>query len=169
MRWLGWATFALVVVTLGGVFAMSPRDDVPERPDAIVILGGSAVERTALGLELRDRHGGLLVLPPSIVPHAASLGVHCGGDVICTTPDPDTTAGEARVVAELAAEHGWDELAVATTRFHSTRARVLFRQCLGDRVNVVGAPRPDGSTVGPLKYLREIAGIVVGTTVRRPC
>ena len=160
---------ALAMALAVGAFAMFPRDDVPDRPDAIVVLGGSAAERTALGLELHGRYGGALVLPPSIVGYAASLGVRCGGEVICTTPDPDTTAGEARVVAELAADRGWDEVAVATTRFHTTRARVLFRQCLGEGVSVVGAPRADGSRVGPVKHLREVAGIVVGVTVQRAC
>ena len=70
-------------------------------------------------------------------------------------------------LVELADEHGWDEVVVVTSDFHTARSRLLFRQCLGDRVAVVGASR-EGS-VGFRQQLTEVAGIVVGATIRRAC
>jgi uncharacterized SAM-binding protein YcdF (DUF218 family) len=168
MRWVLWGTAALILLATVTTAAMWPRDDVPHDPDAVVVLGGAGPERARLGIELRDRFATTLVLSTSAMHFAREEGIGCSADVICIfKPQPETTIGEARRVAELADEHGWDRITVVTTRFHTTRARVLFRQCLGDDVAVVGA-EPGGGR-GLRTYLEETAGTIAGLTFRRAC
>jgi uncharacterized SAM-binding protein YcdF (DUF218 family) len=168
LRWVAWGAGALVLVTGVTTFAMWPRDDIPREPDAVVVLGGAGPERAQLGIELRDRYDAALVLSTSAINFARDQGVDCGPNVICVFRlDPENTTGEARRVAELAREHGWDHVTVVTTRFHTTRARVLFRQCLGDDVTVVGAVAVGGR--GLRTYVEETAGTVAALTFRRAC
>lgn len=148
-------------------FVMWPRDDLPGDPDAVVVLGAAGLERALLGIELVERHGGQLVLSASAIDAGERLGLTCGREAICIQPEPVTTVGEARAVAALADEQGWDRVTVATSRFHTTRSRVLFRQCLEDQVSVVGTPRPDGRTLEV--HLEEVVGTLGGLTVRRAC
>lgn len=160
---------ALVVtcIAAGATVAMWPRDDVPDQPDAIVVLGGGGSERVQLGIELRDRYDATLVLSASAWGYGYNLGLRCDVDAICVRPYPPTTSGEASTIAAVAESYAWDHVTVVTTRFHTTRSRVLFRQCFGDRVSVVGA-RP-AAPRGFTTYVRETVGTLAALTVRRAC
>lgn len=171
----GVVRWGVVIVVLGLApavvltIAVLPRDDVPREPDAVIVLGGAGVERAALGLALSRQHDAVLVLSSSAAYYGVrELGLECGVDAMCVDPDPENTQGEARLAHDLAAEHGWDHVTVATSRFHTSRARILFRQCLGDRVSVVGAPG-SGHRTTPLTLAREALGIVAAWTVQRAC
>jgi hypothetical protein len=165
---IGGLTLLSGVIAAGSAALVWPRNDVPRAPDAIVVLGGGGGERAALGVTLRDRFSVPLVLSASAWGAGYNLGLRCGEDgVICVRPATSSTRGEARAIAELADRQGWDEIAVATTDFHTARARVLFRQCFDDRVTVVGAP-PDRRR-GPSTYAREVVATVAALTVRRAC
>lgn len=161
-------SLAVAATAVVAARAMAPRDDVVDSPDAVAVLGGAGQERADLGIELRQRYGVPLILSSSAQRFALRRGVDCR-TAICIRTDPETTAGEARGIADLANEHGWDEVVVVTTDFHTTRARILFRQCLGDRVRVVGASPEDGRGPGLRRWLNEVGGIVAGTTFRRAC
>jgi uncharacterized SAM-binding protein YcdF (DUF218 family) len=169
----GLAAAALLVVvgaSVAGAAWLWPRDDVVMASAAVVVLGGAGAERTELGRELATEHAAVLVLSSSAQHFGAELGLDCDVEVVCLDPVPETTRGEARAVAALATERGWDHVAVATSRHHTSRARLLFRQCLGERVSVVGATRPDGSWwPGMWGALREAVGAIVGVTVQRAC
>jgi uncharacterized SAM-binding protein YcdF (DUF218 family) len=158
----------LVLVPVGALLAWwtAPRDDPLGSPDAIVVLGGAGEERARLGAQLHERHGVRLVLSSSAEAFGAELGYHCP-PALCITTEPETTAGEARDVARLADRHGWQHVAVATSDFHTARARMLFRQCLGDRVAIVGAPA--SKPRGVEGRLKELAGMVAGSTFDRAC
>jgi uncharacterized SAM-binding protein YcdF (DUF218 family) len=166
-RRVGTMALILTCIVAGTTIAMWPRDDIPNQPDAIVVLGGGRAERVQLGIELRDRYDATLVLSASAWGYGYNLGLRCDVDAICVRPYPATTTGEASTIAALAESYGWDHVTVATTRFHTTRARVLFRQCFGDRVSVVGARPTESRGVGT--YLRETAGTLAALTVRRAC
>jgi uncharacterized SAM-binding protein YcdF (DUF218 family) len=170
-QWLAVAAGLLALVVIVVVAAAWPRDDEPADPDAVVVLGGAGPERVELGIELRDRYDAVLVLSSSAINFGREAGVDCQNDpaIRCLYPQPATTLGEARSVAQLADEQGWDHVTVATARFHSTRARVLFRQCLGDRVSVVGAPPRPGQRRGPVEYLNEFVGTLAAMTYDRAC
>jgi hypothetical protein len=159
------STLAVAYVTA----VLWPRNDVPRDPDVVAVLGGAGLERARLGDQLRLRHDATLVLSAQAIDYATSyLGIRCGVDARCIDPAERSTAGEARAIAALADAEGWRHVTVATSRFHSTRARVLFRQCLGDRVTVVGA-RPTDHHRGPGTYLREAVGTLAAITVQRAC
>jgi uncharacterized SAM-binding protein YcdF (DUF218 family) len=164
----------VALVLLGALaltIALWPRDDVPDEPDAVVVLGGGGAERAELGIELRERYGTVLVLSSSSRYYAARRGEDCDADdTICFEPDPPTTIGEARNVADLAADRGWDHVTVATSSFHTSRTRTVFEQCLGDdAVTVVGAPSPDGPAFVLRRELREALGLLASWTIERAC
>jgi uncharacterized SAM-binding protein YcdF (DUF218 family) len=164
----------LAVAMLAGLLAISvligflmvPRDDAVGSPDAIVVLGGAGSERAELGIHLHETYGVPLVLSSSAQDFAEDRGYGCP-PAICILTDPETTLGEAREISELANERGWNRITVVTTRFHTTRARLLFRQCLGDRVSVVGARA--GSGPGLPRWVNEVGGVVIGSTFDRAC
>ena len=167
---LGAAGLALVL-SGAAVAALWPRNDVPRDPDAVVVLGGAGYERAELGIELAEHYDATLVLSSSAINFGRERGADCQHDpaILCLYPQPATTAGEARTVAALVEERDWDHVTIATSDFHTTRARVLFRQCLGDRVTVVGARPSERWVRGQRTYFREAAGTVAALTVRRAC
>jgi uncharacterized SAM-binding protein YcdF (DUF218 family) len=165
------AWLSLVPLAMGAVvLVLWPRNDVPRDPDAVIVLGGAGYERIDLGIELRERYDAVLVLSASAVRYGAARGFECGRDAICLGPTEWTTAGEARAAKQLLDAEGWDHITVATGRFHTTRARLLFRQCLGERVTVVGAPPyPGDDRRGLHSYVAEASATVAALTVRRAC
>jgi uncharacterized SAM-binding protein YcdF (DUF218 family) len=163
------SAIAAGVLLLTGYLVFAPRDDDPRDPDVVVVLGGAGVERTRLGIELANRYDAELVLSSSQIHYGRRLGLECGVHVRCMYPEPETTRGEAMTVGDLAEAEGWNHVTVATSRFHTTRARTLFRQCLGDHVTVVGARPPGGSDVRFIRRLREAAGTIAAWTVQRAC
>ena len=167
---LGAAGLALVL-SGAAVAALWPRNDVPRDPDAVVVLGGAGYERAELGIELADRYDAMLVLSSSAINFGRERGADCQHDpaILCLYPQPATTAGEARTVAALVEERGWGHVTVATSDFHTTRARVLFRQCLGDRVSVVGARPSESWARGLPTHVAEAAATVAALTTRRAC
>ena len=159
------ALLALLVVV--ALLALVPRhDEVPAEVDAVIALGGSP-GRVTLAAEVAEHHDATLVLSAGSIIHGHARGIICA-QVVCLRPDPLTTAGEARGMAALADEHGWETIVVATSRFHVNRSRLLFRQCLDD-VAVVGTDA-DPWTDAPLRTtLRELVGMAAGLTVVRAC
>lgn len=173
-RIIGWLALtavlggALVVVALG-LYVM-PRDDVPRDPDVVVVLGGAGSERAELGIELAETYDVPLVLSSSASYFGERQGRTCGVDATCFEPEPANTAGEAENVAAMAAEQGWEHITVATSAFHTSRSRFLFRQCLGEeRVSVVGAVAPTRRETNPQLMGREALGVVAGATIARAC
>ena len=170
MSRLGLVVLALTIAA-GVAFAafMVPTDDVPRSPDAVVVLGGAGDERATLGIELADRYDAELVFSSNAALFGAQQGRRCGRDAVCFEPVPANTAGEARNVAALAETQGWDHVTVVTSDFHTSRSRFLFRQCLDDRVTVVGGSRDDRPRIHVPLLLREAVGVVAGATIRRAC
>ena len=165
------APFVLGLLTAVPVFmVLFPHDDDPRSPDGVVVLGGVGQERADLGIELSKSYDVPLVLSSSATWFAKERGYRCSlGNALCLARPrfAESTGEEARYTAEFVAERGWDHVTVVTSSHHTPRARILFRQCLPDQVSVVGAPRPDGASVG--EQIREVAGIVAALTIRRGC
>lgn len=160
----------LVLLALMLILLLWPRDDRPRQPDAIVVLGGGGPERAELGIALQAEYDADLVLFAYARMFAERLGVECGPRIICLEPDPWSTIGEALVTRAVMAERDWQHVTVVTNRFHATRARVLFQQCLGHRVSVVRAEDPyDGRNIHAGTYRHEALGILAAWTLRRAC
>lgn len=170
---------ALAVLS-AGIAAVPDLDEVGD-VDAVVVLGGGGGERLDLGRELATEHAVPLVLAGDSIGEAALGGLTCDGTlpeippntpvaVRCVTSDPMTTAGEAAATATLAAEQGWDRIAIATTDFHVDRSRTLFAQCLGwDAIDVTGAADDAPLALELYRRPRELLGRLAAVTVRRAC
>jgi uncharacterized SAM-binding protein YcdF (DUF218 family) len=167
----GIVVLAWVVATVRIVFV--PAEDVPGRADAVVVLSGSKHERLDRGLQLvRQGVAPVLVISGGFdarQPRASRL-CHEGGEgftVACFTPDPDSTRGEAEQVSSLARKHGWRRVLLVTSRFHVTRARMLFDRCLEGDVDAVGVDYPWTSV--PTAVAGEWVKLGLSLTVRRGC
>ncbi|MGH3017558.1 MAG: YdcF family protein [Gaiellaceae bacterium] len=175
MRWilivLGVLVLAWVGATLRLVFF--PVEDDPGKADAVVVLSGSKHERLDRGLELvRGDVAPVLVISGGLDPRQPRANELCRDDgegfsVTCFTPDPDSTRGEARQVADLASERGWKRVLVVTSRFHVTRARMLFDRCLDADVDAVGVDYPWTSV--PAAVAGEWLKLGLSETVSRGC
>jgi uncharacterized SAM-binding protein YcdF (DUF218 family) len=169
---VAWLVVIAFVAVAGLALYVMPRDDrVPPSADVVVVLGGAGPERAELGIELADEHDLDLVLSSSASIFARWQGRACNEDAICFEPSPENTAGEAQNMARMAEERGWEHVVVATSNFHTSRSRMLFRQCLGaDRVTVIGRTAADrASDTTPRLMLREATGVVAGLTIARAC
>jgi hypothetical protein len=169
-RWvlLGVAVLAVTTVAVPTVLVFFPTDDdIVSSTDAVVVLGGAGQERADRGIELVERLQVPLVLSSSAMHFGYLRGYRCFVNAHCLVPIPQNTADEARAVATLLRSEGLDHVTVVTSSHHTARARLLFRQCLGDAVAVVGAPRPGGPSLNA--RIREVVGMLAGATVRRAC
>jgi uncharacterized SAM-binding protein YcdF (DUF218 family) len=145
------------------------QSDPPAHADAIVVLSGDK-KRLRPALEL-VRRGVAPVLAISSVKRTRhwqqAFHLCATGRAICFDAEPFSTQGEARVVARLARERHWRSLVVVTSRFHVTRAHMLFRRCWHGSLWVVGT----GSTWWrlPEEWVSETGKLLVQLTAQRGC
>lgn len=144
------AGLALVVAWLALCirFVAHPRIDPVEHVDAMYVIGpvetrwpealargDEGVAPVVLATRSIDRTTGEAFFPPD-------CGEQRNGYIVtCVTPDPYTTRGEARLLAEQVREHGWTHVAVFTSTAHAARARMLMERCVPARVSVWDYPR----------------------------
>lgn len=150
-----------------------PREDSPERADAIVVLSGSRDYRLPRALELmRAGVAPTLVISNGQDPRWRQASRLCADGhqsfrVVCFIPEPDSTQGEAEGVARIAAQRDWRTVALVTSRFHVTRARMLFERCFSGNVDVVGTDSPP--LYLPLNLFWESGKLAYQLTVQREC
>jgi uncharacterized SAM-binding protein YcdF (DUF218 family) len=155
---------------------LRPRVDAPPpHADAVIVLSGDRNVRLAPGIRLVQR-GVAPVLAISGARQdprwrkAARLcrqGRVAGARVICFEPRPFSTRGEARAIARLARQHGWNAVVVVTSTFHVTRARLLFRRCYRGRLWMIGTPTPWWRL--PEEWAFETGKLAVQLTAERAC
>jgi uncharacterized SAM-binding protein YcdF (DUF218 family) len=161
-----WIAFCLVF------FVWSPwATSDPARADAIVVLSGGR-ERLPAALTLA-RRGVAPVLAISTVsrtPHfplgreLCRAGRYEGVRVVCFDAVPYSTVGEA----DAARQHGWSRIVVVTSRFHTTRAHMLFRRCDPDaHVELVGTDTTWWKL--PRDWASETAKLAYQLTAQRGC
>ncbi|MEZ5408859.1 MAG: YdcF family protein [Acidimicrobiales bacterium] len=171
----GWAAATAVL------FVMRDDADRPLAPaDAVVVLAGGRSERLDHGLRLAASGAApVLVISNGDEPDWPEARAICRGgpglptgvEVLCPRPDPQRTAGEATMVARLAAERGWRRVVVVTSDFHALRSRLWFERCAAGafEVEVVGVDsRYDLAQVWG-RALREQVGLLAAVTVQRGC
>jgi uncharacterized SAM-binding protein YcdF (DUF218 family) len=149
-RWRAAAAALIIVVALlciatGPLFIWPPGQGMPARVDAIVVLGGQG-NRLGKGLELaRQGRAPVLVISRGL-PHPVPGSV-CGLrsrtlTVICFSPRPRTTQGEAEFVSRLANRYHWRSVVLVVTPDQVIRARIRFERCYAGQVYAVTTPLP---------------------------
>lgn len=153
------------------LFHDPPLDPVG-RADAVVVLAGAAEERLPLGQDLVDDGvADELVLSSTGLPGNAAADAVCAEDrprTTCFVPDPLTTRGEARAVAALARDNGWDEIVVVTSTYHVTRASMHLAQCSEAEITMAGS-EPDLGAVGWLGRFVEESAALTASVLRPAC
>lgn len=149
-----------------------PREDEPRRADAVVVLSGARKTRLAKGLDLvRAGVAPTLVISDGRAPGWVDGNRLCGGrasfEVVCFRPRPYSTHGEANDIARLARRHGWRSLVVVTSRYHVTRARMLFRRCTEAEVSGAAASTSPAAMAMNLPF--EWGKFLWQLTVERDC
>jgi uncharacterized SAM-binding protein YcdF (DUF218 family) len=147
------ALIGIVVLVAGlgaPLYVVPPVAAVPERADAVFILGPARAERFELARQLIDDGvtDRMIVSVPADVlesPRESGRYRNCnlpGGDVVCVDAEPSTTRGEAQLLAALAGEQGWDSVIVITRTPHIARTRVLFERCFDGAIAVIDSGEP---------------------------
>jgi uncharacterized SAM-binding protein YcdF (DUF218 family) len=164
-----WVAFCLVF------FTWSPwAGSAPAHADAIVVLSGGR-ERLPPALDL-VRRGVAPTLAISSVsrtrpwPLADRLCAarrYARARVICFETSPYSTRGEAEEVAHLAFVRHWTRVVVVTSRFHVTRAHMIFRRCYHGALWMVGVPRTWWKL--PVEWVSETGKLLYQLTVQRSC
>lgn len=141
LRGLGAAALGLLAIwlLLNAGYIWFPRSDAPARADVVIVIGGgNEAARVERGVSLVERgYAPLLFTDDNEIRRH---GCHSPVPTRCFAPDPDTTRGEARVVAASAAALGWRDVVLVLSRDQATRARIRFRRCYHLGLRVVTVP-----------------------------
>jgi uncharacterized SAM-binding protein YcdF (DUF218 family) len=150
-----------------------PSTNDAGRADAVVVLDGGSGERLDRARALMARG----IAPTLAISTGRDGDVDEAGDlctkrqqfeVVCFSPRPDSTRGEARALAALARRNGWNDVVLVTSTYHVTRARILVERCFAGRVDVVAASPPRRPLHWVAAVVHEWAGMLE-TTIRRGC
>jgi uncharacterized SAM-binding protein YcdF (DUF218 family) len=151
-----------------------PSSADPGKADAVVVLSGGRDTRLDPALRLMQRD----VAPVLVISGAAfdtrwkkarNLCAHGarGFRVLCFNPNPYSTRGEARQIARLAEQHGWQRIDVVTSRYHIFRARLVIERCYHRRLAMIGTDYPLRTAV--TSWLSEWGKLAVQLTAERSC
>lgn len=112
-----------------------PQTDPVEQVDAVYVIG-PVETRIGETLALMDTGVAPVLLATTSVDRFGRTYAteHCGTStatyrVECVLPDPYTTQGEAQLLGEQVAKHGWTRVAVLTSTPHLARTRLLMERC----------------------------------------
>jgi uncharacterized SAM-binding protein YcdF (DUF218 family) len=137
--------FAGISVLIAYLFVWPDLPPLPQRADVIVQLGGPG-NRRPVTLNLA-RHGRAPLVAVSVsLDEVNTKWCHKGrlGDVsvVCFHSEPFTTRGEARAIAEMAAQHRWRSVILVTTPDQASRAALRVSRCFDGKVFVATARLP---------------------------
>jgi len=143
-----------------------PSTSTLHRADAIVVFAGGNGERLNKGLALA-REGYAPILVASTGPDQLCTA-RLSFSVICFSPAPKTTRGEAEAIGRLAREHHWKRLILVTSTYHVTRARLLLDRCHGGSIEVALVP-PHQGFIGWLGAVTHEWGGLAKAMLERSC
>jgi len=169
------AAAAVWIVLCLVFFTWSPWESgAPTKADVVVVLSGGR-ERLppALALIRRGVAKTLAISSVSRTPRwplghrLCAARRYAGATVLCFNANPYSTRGEAEAVARLARARGWTRVVVVTSRFHITRAHLVFRRCYHGGLWFVGVSRTWWKL--PAEWVNETGKLVYQLTVQRTC
>jgi uncharacterized SAM-binding protein YcdF (DUF218 family) len=152
------------------------NESPPAHADAVVVLAGGGNHRLDPALKLVQRGVAPVLAISSAFKDPKWRKAHrlCRGEdgptrfhVLCFLAVPYSTRGEARTVARLAREHGWQRIVVVTSTYHVTRARMLFRRCYHGQLWTVGTSSPWPYL--PEEWVSETGKLTVQALAERSC
>jgi hypothetical protein len=119
-----------------------PDLNAPTRADAIIVLGGNGAGPEDRGIQLAEE-GYTPTLVFSLVPSQACAHSDIARITVrCFRADPQTTQGEARVIAALAHREHWTRILVVMPTTQASRARLRIGRCYSGQVLEVGVADP---------------------------
>jgi uncharacterized SAM-binding protein YcdF (DUF218 family) len=153
------APLVLVFCVMTAVLFVYPDVNAPERSDAIVVLGGHGAPAFDKGEQLA-REG---YAPALVFSLQTSMDCHRYRSylaprlprlkVMCFTPIPQSTQGEARSIARLARQLGWTRIIVVLPTTQATRARLRIGRCYpGQVLEVAFSPEGVGEWLYQFAY-----------------
>jgi uncharacterized SAM-binding protein YcdF (DUF218 family) len=164
------------LVACAVVFVWPPAASSPRRVDAVVVLSGGGDSRLDPAVTLMRRHVAplLVISSPTQDTKSRSAQRMCRARphaypfrVLCFEASPYSTRGEARAIGRLAHTHNWKRLAVVTSAYHVTRARMLVQRCYPGDVSMVGTRSTWWKL--PEEWAFETGKLLVQLTLRRGC
>lgn len=145
-----------------------PASDGPGPADAVVVLGGQEYKARLATADVM-----LAKFPGSVVVVSIPGGIQCPSQppgasaILCFSPDPSTTQGEARMASKLAAKYGWKTMEVVTTADQVWRAKLRFSRCWAGSLTVVRSNSSIYSRMRAVPY--ETAATIKAETLQRGC
>ncbi|MGI5242952.1 hypothetical protein [Dactylosporangium sp. CA-139066] len=138
-------TLAAASATIARLFVWPDLPPLPARADAVVELGGPG-ERRPVALDLVRQGRAPLAAISVSVDEVDTTWCYKGRldnvPVTCFHPDPYTTRGEARAIADMARERGWRSVILVTTPDQASRAILRLSRCYDGQIFVATAPLP---------------------------
>ena len=120
-----------------------PAQGMPAGVRVAVVLAGPG-NRLPLALQLARQHR-VSTLVVSQGEHG--YGGSCppampGVKILCFSPSPGNTRGEAEFIGRLASRDHWGSVVLVTSRAQDTRARIIMGRCFSGSVYVITASLP---------------------------
>lgn len=150
--------------------------DEVEPADAVVMFAGGTGERLDAVLALMERNvAPTLVLPNGTIPRWVRGNRLCAGEagvdfeVICPSPDPDNTRGEAHSIAAVAADRGWTSLIMVTSNYHVVRAHLRLSRCFDGEIQRVNAGQNRSRSAALSLIGHEWLGLAQAQLSQRDC
>ncbi len=168
---------AVLIIMLAGFSVATgrlfiwPAQGMPDRVDAIVVLGGPG-DRLGKGMELAQQGRAPVLAVSRGLPDDRLLARVCGQRgrayrLICFLPEPGTTRGEAESVGRLTKQYHWRSVVLVTTPDQDTRARIWFRRCFAGHVYVVTTALP--ASKWPYQIAYQWAATFRAVVLQRSC
>jgi hypothetical protein len=165
-------TAALVILLASLRLFIYPHLDEPRNADAIVVLGGLG-DRIERGLQLyyAGYSSELWISVPQWRNGDYPYVWPCTQEMTdfgerCFDPRPKTTQGEARSIAQLAEQEGWDSIIVVTSVDQTTRARMVIERCWDGEVLMLDASNRSNRF---FKLAYEWGAMLKALTIKRGC
>jgi hypothetical protein len=173
MRWILTAVAVVLVVFVVATVRLFivPTTNAPEKSGAIVILGGSGGTVVRAGVSLAEEgYAPLLVISlrpdEACIPSLLELTVSV--KVRCFHANPQTTQGEARAIAHLAAVDHLHRIIVVAPTAQVTRARLRVGRCYSGQILMEGV-RSGSALTWPYDIAYEWAALAKAEVLQRGC
>lgn len=155
-------------VLIGLPFIVFPSvEPVPKHADAVFVLGPISATRVAAAEKLLA--DGVVDAMLWSIPEESrvpgdryhDLVAPCGvdPDLTCRYAQPTTTQGEARMLRDVAAEHGWKSVIVITQTSHLVRASMILGRCYPGTIVMEPSGEPPYSS-WPFQYAYQTVATV---------